>query len=84
MFMMNAIVRLIIGPNDQRFFDGTKFIIHPREFKDFTGLSEGLAIKSTQLLTVVITLVTVIALFWFLQKNPYRQVQCALILIMKI
>jgi branched-chain amino acid transport system permease protein len=69
MFMMNAIVRFIIGPNDQRFFDGTKFIIHPREFKDFTGLSEGLAIKSTQLLTVVITLVTVSALFWFLQKT---------------
>lgn len=29
MFMTNAIVRFIIGPGDQRFMDGTKFISPP-------------------------------------------------------
>ncbi len=69
MFMMNAIVRFIIGPDDQRFADGEKFIIKAREFKTMTGLNEGLAIKSTTVLTVVITLIVVTALFWFLQRS---------------
>ena len=69
MFIMNAIVRFIIGPEDQRFMDGVKFIFKPREFKAFTGLSEGLALKSTQVLTVAITLIAVAALFYFLQKT---------------
>ena len=69
MFIMNAVVRFIIGPEDQRFMDGVKFIFRPREFKEFTGLSEGLALKSTQVLTVAITLVAVAALFYFLQKT---------------
>ena len=69
MFIMNAIVRFIIGPEDQRFMDGVKFIFRPREFKEFTGLSEGLALKSTQVLTVAITLIAVAALFYFLQKT---------------
>lgn len=69
MFMMNAIVRFIIGPDDQRFADGEKFIIKAREFKTMTGLNEGLAIKSTTILTLVITLIVVIALFWFLQRS---------------
>ena len=69
MFIMNAIVRFIIGPDDQRFMDGAKFIFRPREFKAFTGLNEGLALKSTQVLTVAITLIAVAALFYFLQKT---------------
>ena len=69
MFIMNAIVRFIIGPDDQRFMDGVKFIFRPREFKAFTGLNEGLALKSTQVLTVAITLIAVAALFYFLQKT---------------
>ncbi|MCP4790671.1 MAG: branched-chain amino acid ABC transporter permease [Gammaproteobacteria bacterium] len=69
MFVMNAIVRFIIGPEDQRFMDGVKFIIRPREFKLMTGLNEGLALKSTQVLTVAITLAAVAALFYFLQKT---------------
>ena len=39
-------VRIIIGPADQRFFDGQKFMIKAGEFKEMTGLNEGLAIKS--------------------------------------
>ncbi|MFV2001943.1 MAG: branched-chain amino acid ABC transporter permease, partial [Paracoccaceae bacterium] len=43
MFIMNGLVRLIIGPGDQRFADGARFIISARDFKTMTGLSEGLA-----------------------------------------
>tara|TARA_Y100001949_G_scaffold113798_1_gene96715 strand:+ start:82 stop:723 length:642 start_codon:yes stop_codon:yes gene_type:complete len=66
---MNAIVRIIIGPKDIRFFDGEKFIIKVKEFKNLTGLNEGLAIKSTQAITVLITLLLVAILFWFLQRT---------------
>ncbi len=69
MFMINAIVRFIIGPNDQRFFDGEKFIIRAGEFKEITGLSEGIAIKSTQVLTLIVTLVAVMLLFYFLNRT---------------
>lgn len=69
MFLLNGIVRFIIGPNDQRFADGERFIIKAREFKTLTGLDEGLAIKVSQALTVGIAVVLVIALFMFLQKT---------------
>ena len=69
MFITNAIVRIIIGPNDRRFFDGEKFIIKVREFKNLTGLNEGLAIKSTQVITIGITILLVAILFWFLQRT---------------
>ena len=69
MFMTNGIVRFIIGPNDQRFLDGERFIIHARSFKAATGLSEGLSIKVSQGLTIFIAILLVIALFWFLQKT---------------
>ena len=69
MFMTNAIVRFVIGPNDRRFFDGEKFIVRAGEFKQMTGLNEGIAIKSTQVLTLFVTLIAVSALFWFLQKS---------------
>ena len=69
MFVTQAIVRIIIGPFDRRFFDGKKFIIKANEFKEMTGLNEGLAIKSTQVLTISITIVVVSILFWFLNKT---------------
>jgi branched-chain amino acid transport system permease protein len=69
MFMMNGLVRFIIGPGDQRFSDGERFIISARNFKDMTGLREGLAIKTTQGITVVTAVVVVIALFWFLNRT---------------
>ena len=69
MFVTQAVVRIIIGPADQRFFDGQKFIIKAREFKEMTGLNEGLAIKSTQVLTIFVTIVLVSLLFWFLNKT---------------
>lgn len=69
MFMMNGIVRFIIGPDDQRFLDGERFILHAREFKASTGLSEGLSIKVSQGLTIFLAIVLVVALFWFLQRT---------------
>ncbi|WP_415232932.1 branched-chain amino acid ABC transporter permease, partial [Pseudophaeobacter arcticus] len=69
MFMMNGIVRFIIGPGDQRFADGERFIIKARAFKDMTGLREGLAIKTSQGITVVTAIVVVALLFWFLNKT---------------
>lgn len=69
MFVMNGLVRFIIGPNDQRFSDGERFIISAREFKKLTGLSEGLAFKTTQGITVVTAVIVVIVLFWFLNRT---------------
>ncbi len=69
MFVMNGIVRLVIGPADQRFADGERFIITAREFKVWSGLNEGLALKSTQVLTVVTAVIVVAALFWFLNRT---------------
>ncbi|MDE4143599.1 MAG: branched-chain amino acid ABC transporter permease [Pseudophaeobacter sp. bin_em_oilr2.035] len=69
MFMMNGIVRFIIGPGDQRFSDGERFIIKARAFKKMTGLDEGLAIKTSQGITVITAVIVVALLFWFLNKT---------------
>jgi len=69
MFVTQAIVRIIIGPYDRRFFDGERFILKANEFKEMTGLNEGLTIKSTQVLTIIITVIVVSILFWFLNKT---------------
>ncbi len=69
MFIMNGLVRFIIGPNDQRFADGERFIISARDFKQMTGLREGLAIKTTQGITVVVAVIAVVLLFWFLNRT---------------
>jgi len=69
MFVINSIVRIIIGPDDRKFFDGQKFIIKAKQFKEITGLNEGLAIKSTQVITILITIILVSFLFWFLQHT---------------
>lgn len=69
MFIMNGLVRFIIGPGDQRFTDGERFVISARTFKKLTGLDEGLAIKTTEALTVVTAVIVVAVLFWFLNKT---------------
>ena len=69
MFILQAVVRFIIGPNDRKFFDGEKYIVHALDFKNYFGLEEGLTIKSTQLITVIVALVAMIGLFYFLQKT---------------
>ena len=69
MFIMNGIVRFIIGPDDQSFSDGPRFIISARDFKKLTGLDEGMSIKTTQLITVITAIIVVALLFWFLNKT---------------
>ena len=69
MFILQAVVRFIIGPNDRKFFDGEKYIVHALDFKNYFGLEEGLTIKSTQLITVIVALIAMISLFYFLQKT---------------
>jgi len=69
MFVTQAIVRIVIGPFDRRFFDGEKFILKANEFKEMTGLNEGLTIKSTQVITLFVTIFVVSILFWFLNKT---------------
>ena len=69
MFMLNGLVRLLIGPGDRRFSDGEKFIVTVRGFRETTGLSEGLVIRTSQGLTIVLAIAVVIALFLFLQRS---------------
>jgi len=69
MFIYNGLTRLIIGPGDQNFADGERFLISARDFRDLTGLSEGLALKSTQAITVVVAFLVVALLFWFLNHT---------------
>ncbi|MEL6267338.1 MAG: branched-chain amino acid ABC transporter permease, partial [Pseudomonadota bacterium] len=69
MFVVHGLVRFIIGVDDQRFADGARFLIRAREFKAMTGLDEGLSIRVTQALTVVVAIVVVVALFRFLNRT---------------
>ncbi len=69
MFVYNGLVRFIIGVGDQRFSDGARFIISARDFKRLTGLDEGLAIKTTQVITVITAVLVVALLFWFLNRT---------------
>ena len=66
MLVMNGLVRLMIGVEEQNFADGARFVIAAGDFKAATGLAEGLAIKASQALTVVTALIVVAWLFWFL------------------
>ena len=68
-FVLNGIVRFIIGPDDQRFADGERFIVSAGTFRQMTGLDEGLAIKTTQGITVITAVIVVAWLFWFLNRT---------------
>jgi branched-chain amino acid transport system permease protein len=69
MFVLAGLIRITIGPADQSFADGQRFIIGAFESRDLLGLDEGIAIKQTQVITVVVAAVVVAWLFWFLQKT---------------
>ncbi len=69
MFIMNGMTRMIIGPEEQNFSDGGRFVLGAQEFKTWSGLNEGLAIKTTTAVTVVMAAVCVALLFWFLQRT---------------
>ena len=69
MFIMNGITRFLIGVDEIQFDDGERFIISAREFRDLTGLAEPLALRSTQVITLVTAIITVAVLFWFLYRT---------------
>ncbi len=69
MFVVNGLIRFIIGPTDQRVDDGTRFIMKVRAFKEATGLNEGLAIKTSQVISLTAAVACVVLLFWFLNKT---------------
>lgn len=69
MFITGGLVRFIIGPRSQNFADGERFIFSVREFKAFTGLEQGIALKTSQFLTVTIAIILVAFVFYFLQKT---------------
>ncbi len=47
MFITNGLTRIIIGPSEQNFADGARFVISAQDFKAWTGLSEALVLKTT-------------------------------------
>ena len=69
MFFTGGLIRFIVGPGDRNFFDGERFILKARTFKNITGLNEGLALKTTQGITIILSVLLVVLLFWFLNKT---------------
>ena len=49
--------------------DGEKFILKATEFKEMTGLNEGITLKSTQAITIIVTIIVVSIMFWFLNRT---------------
>ena len=37
MFVLNGLVRVVIGPDDRSFTDGARYLLNAREFKTLTG-----------------------------------------------
>ncbi len=69
MFIMNGLTRVIIGVDEIRFDDGARFVIDVKTFREWTGLTEGLALRLSQLITIIVTVIACWALFWFLNKT---------------
>ena len=69
MFVTNGITRLIIGPGERRFDDGVRFVFTVRDFREWSGLAEGLALRSAQAITIVAALIAMALLFWFLART---------------
>ncbi len=69
MFIMNGLTRFIIGVQEQNFADGARFVITATQFRNLTGLDEGLAIRTTTVITVITAVIVVAILFWFLNRT---------------
>lgn len=69
MFVMNGVVRMIIGVDDRQFADGARFVFTAAEFRTWTGLSETLALRSSQVITLATSVIVVAWLYWFLEKT---------------
>ena len=69
MFVLNGTVRMIIGPGEQRFADGDRFLWTVADFRDWSGLEQGFGLRTTQAITIVVAILIVVALFWFLNRT---------------
>lgn len=69
MFFYSGLTRFIIGPDDRSMGDGARFIFTAGQFKKWSGLDEGIALRTTQGITILVTVLCVIALFWFLNRT---------------
>lgn len=69
MFVMNGLTRIIIGVGEINFADGARFVVTVPQFKAMTGLTEGLSLRTTQAITLVIAALSVWALFVFLNRT---------------
>src|SRR5690606_34724090 len=69
MFIMNGLTRLIIGVDEIRFDDGARFLVSVQPFRAWTGLSEGLSRRLSQVLTPVVAALACWALFRFLNRS---------------
>ena len=69
MFVYNGLIRFVVGPQDRTMNDGQRFIVKARDFKEATGLNEGLSIKTSQAVSVGCAFVAVALLFWFLNRT---------------
>lgn len=69
MFVMNGLVRIIIGVDDRQFADGARFVFTATQFRDWSGLTEAMALRTTQAVTIVVTVLVVAWLHWFLRRT---------------
>ena len=76
MFLLNGIVRFVIGPGEQHFADGERFIFTVVQFREFTGLEQGVSFRTSQALTLVSALLIVVLVS---RAHPHRQVDARLL-----
>ncbi|SHL98204.1 amino acid/amide ABC transporter membrane protein 1, HAAT family [Paracoccus solventivorans] len=69
MFVMNGLTRIVIGVGEINFADGARFVVTVPQFREMTGLTEGLSLRTTQAITLVIAALSVWALFVFLNRT---------------
>ena len=69
MFITGGIVRLINGANRTTFDDGARFLISNKDFKELTGLAEGITIKTSQFITIMVAIILVVSIFYLLNKT---------------
>ncbi len=69
MFVMNGLTRVLIGVEEIRFDDGARFLFSVQDFRAWSGLTEGLSLRVSQLLTLIITALVCWGLFVFLNRT---------------
>jgi glutamine synthetase len=67
----------VIGPDHQNFADGARFLITVREFREMTGMQEGIAIRQTLVVTIVVAVIVVAAVCVQLPADLRRNLERA-------